>query len=184
MLLVTVSWYQHTEGAGFSLFTDTASPIEHADARWLPSLRKFMGTINAVFELGEACMIPLQRQNDQHLMDVAVRRPSTPQRLPTCLEVATMWDVVDGTGQHLIPDLAWGDAVLPHRDRQHRAHQTLPELFYWTCCQRLIRIVADRRGKVHTALGNWLCPSSKLRREWDACYDCRYHKLFLRQADQ
>jgi hypothetical protein len=62
MLRITVSWYQFHAGVGFSLFQDVHTPVPYSDARWLDSLRNFLATINASFDLDET-HVPLLKYN-------------------------------------------------------------------------------------------------------------------------
>jgi hypothetical protein len=100
------------------------------------------------------------------------------------LDVTTVADITNAAGSSIITDLAWGESVLPHRNRDHRAHQPPPALFFWTYWQKFLRLISDRRGRLHHPLGNWLVPGSKLRRAWNAYYDSLYHKIFRRQLEE
>jgi ribonuclease HI len=99
------------------------------------------------------------------------------------LDVTTVADITTEPGTNIIDDLEWGEAVFPHRNRHHRAHQTKPALFFWTYWQKFLRLISDRRGRLHTPLEKWLAPGSDLRREWTAYYDSKYHKIFRRNHD-
>jgi hypothetical protein len=73
MLRITVSWYQSHAGVSYSLFDDVHTPLNYTGARRLHSLRTFLATIDARFELDETYIPPIQRQGDEHLMDIATR---------------------------------------------------------------------------------------------------------------
>jgi hypothetical protein len=96
--------------------------MNYLDARYLPSLRRFLSTINGHLELAEAYIVPLQRQGDHHIMDTAQQSnqftASELRSLNYCrlsLDVTTVADITNVAGTSIIPDLAWGEAVLPHR---------------------------------------------------------------------
>jgi hypothetical protein len=66
-LRVAVSWYQYEAGVSWSLFDDVTTKVNYTSARWLPSLRDFLSTIDGHFDL------PPQREHDIHLMDLVTR---------------------------------------------------------------------------------------------------------------
>jgi hypothetical protein len=120
ILRTAVSWYQHNTGIGFALFLKPSIPIDYSDARYLPSLRQFLSTINGHLELYNAYIVPLQRQGDHHIMDTVRQRnqftASELRSLNYCrlsLHVTTDADITNAAGTSIIPDLAGGEQSSP-----------------------------------------------------------------------
>jgi hypothetical protein len=72
-LRIAVAWYQYAAGVSWSLFEDVHTPMDYTHARWLPSLRKFLGTIDGYFDLDDTYFPPPQREFDVPLMDIVTR---------------------------------------------------------------------------------------------------------------
>jgi hypothetical protein len=153
----------------------------------LPSLRSFLATINASFQLNINYVVPTQRDGDRHIMDIA-RESNLFQEadlapLNYCrlyMEATTISDITSPDGINLTPNLSFGDTALPSKDRHHRAHQNRPQTLFWTYWLRFLCIISDRPGKLKQPLGNWQYPGSCLRRTWPAYYDQQHHRIYRR----
>jgi hypothetical protein len=100
------------------------------------------------------------------------------------LDVTTVADITTKPGTNIIDDLEWGEAVFPHRNRHHRAHQTQPALFFWTYWQKFPPTTHLRPPRSIThSLRKMASPRIDLRQEWTAYYDSKYHKIFRRNHD-
>jgi hypothetical protein len=185
-LRIAVSWYQFHAGVGFSLFHDVHTPMTYSDARWLNSLRSFLATINARFDLDDTYVPHLQRIGDVYLMDLLVGTDAYPDDvlriINNCrlfLNVITLSDITNAAGTHLIPGVKWGEHDLfPSSSNHHAPRQSSPTMFFWTYWQRLLRIIALPSGQLRNPLGPWLFPGSELRRTWNAYFDLRYKFLY------
>jgi hypothetical protein len=144
MLRITVSWYQSPVGATFNLFNDFPTPLNYTDARWLHSLCTFLATIAGCFELDATYNPPVQRQGDEHLMDIATRSgvfdDPTLRILNQChifLNVVTLSDITNAAGTHLIPGIEWGEfEEFTSTSNDHTPIQGVLSLFFWTYFQR------------------------------------------------
>jgi hypothetical protein len=139
-LRIAVAWYQYASDVSWSLFEDVHTPVDYTHARWLPSLRKFLGTIDGHFDLDDTYIPPPQREFDVHLMDIVTRSDAfTPNEaciINYCrqhLGVITISDISNATGDTLIPGVEWGELELCcSTSTGHTTHQPAPALFYWT----------------------------------------------------
>jgi hypothetical protein len=186
MLRIAVSWYQFHAGVGFSLLHDVHTPVPYSDARWLDSLRNFLATINASFDLDETHVPHRQRSGDVYLMDLLVGAEAYPpevlRTINHCrlfLNVITLSDITNAAGAHLIPGVEWGEHDLfPSSSKHHAPRQSSPAMFFWTYWQRLLRIIALPTDQLRHPLGPWLLPGSDLRRTWTSYFDLRYKFLY------
>jgi hypothetical protein len=71
VLLITLAWCQYQAGTSKPVLEHPKDHIPYLEARWLPSLRTFLASIDASIELDKTYCIPHQRQGDYHLMDKA-----------------------------------------------------------------------------------------------------------------
>jgi hypothetical protein len=161
MLRIAVSWYQFHAGVGFSLLHDVHTPVPYSDARWLDSLRHFLATINANFDLDETHVPHLQCSGDVYLMDLLVGAEAYPpevlRTINHCrlfLNVITLSDITNAAGTHLIPGVEWGEHDLfPSSSTHHAPRQSSPVMLFWTYWQRLLRIIALPTGQLRHPLG-------------------------------
>jgi hypothetical protein len=161
-LRIAVAWYQQAAGVSWPLFDDVTTPVDYTHARWLPSLRAFLPTINGHLELDDP-HIPLpKREFDVFLMDLVTRScafTADEARIinycPQYLDVVTVSDITTATGDTLIPGIEWGELDnYCSTTKDHTTHQPAPATLFWTCCQRLLRVVANPAGKLYGSLGN------------------------------
>jgi hypothetical protein len=185
-LRVAVSWYQYAAGVSWSLFEDVTTPVDYTHARWLPSLRAFLSSIDGHFDLDDTYIPPPQREHDTYLMDLVTRSdaftPDEARIINYCrqyLGVVTLSDITNATGDQLIPGIEWGELdACCSTTTDHTTHQPAPAVFFWTYWQRLLRVVANSAGQLFGHLGTWLQPGGKLRRQWQSYFDYRYKFLY------
>jgi hypothetical protein len=68
LLRVAVAWVQYQSGVGFPIFAHPATNIPYLESRWLPSLRRFLATIQGKLILDRTYIAPMQRENDEYIM--------------------------------------------------------------------------------------------------------------------
>jgi hypothetical protein len=171
-LRITVSWFQYKAGVSWSLFNDVTTTVNYTHARWLPSLHNFLGTIDGHFQLDDIYVSPSQREYDVHLMDIVTRSDTFTSKeariINYCrlfLDVITLSDITNATGDALIPGIEWGELDNTCSvSTNHTTRQPAPAVFFWTYWQRLLRVVANSDGKLFGKLGNWQQPGGQLRR--------------------
>jgi hypothetical protein len=185
-LRIAVAWYQHAAGVSWSLFEDVQTPVNYTHARWLPSLRKFLQTIDGHFDLDDTYIPPPQREFDVHLMDFVTRSnaftPDEARIINYCrqfLDVVTVSDISTATSDALISGIEWGEQDnCCSTSKDHITHQPAPTIFFWTYWQRLLCVIANSDGQLFGGLGTWLHPGNSLRRRWNAYFDYRYKLLY------
>jgi hypothetical protein len=118
--------------------------VDYTQARWLPSLRAFLGTIDGYFDLDETYIPPpAQRNGDIYLMDLVTRSDAfTPHEasiINYChlfLGVVTLSDICTAIGNTLIPGIGWGELdQSTSQSTDHTTHQPAPAIFFWTYWQ-------------------------------------------------
>jgi hypothetical protein len=138
-LQIAVSWYQHAAGVSWSLFDDVTTPVDYtAQARWLPSLRAFLGTIDGHFDLDETYIPPAQRDGDIYLMDLVTRSDAFTSHEASIINygrlflgVVTLSDICTAIGDTLIPGIEWGELdQSTSRSIDHTTHQPAPAIFF------------------------------------------------------
>jgi hypothetical protein len=58
LLRVAIAWLQLHTGVGFSLLDNVTTVVPHLAARWLPSLRMFLASINGTIQLDQTYVPP------------------------------------------------------------------------------------------------------------------------------
>jgi hypothetical protein len=185
-LRIAVSWYQYAAGVSWSLFDDVTTPVDYTHARWLPSLRAFLSTIDGHFELDETYIPPPQPELDTYLMDLVTRSDAfTPEEariINYCrqyLGVVTLTDITNAIGDQLIPGIEWGELeTCCSTTTDHTNHQPAHVVFFWAYWQRLLQVVTNSDGQLFGNLGTWLNPGGQLRRQWNSYVDYRYKFLY------
>lgn len=76
LLKIAVAWNQYSLGTGTSFLQDIKSDLSHNKSKWLASLCKFLGSIDASLQLDKDGMLPLQKENDCLLMDSMLVGPN------------------------------------------------------------------------------------------------------------
>ena len=67
LLRVAVAWVQYQSGMDVSILSDVTTPLPYLEARWIPSLRRFLAQINAHITLDRSYIAPLQCVNDEYV---------------------------------------------------------------------------------------------------------------------
>jgi hypothetical protein len=92
LLRIAVSWAQLVSGVGQSILVDTSRPLPQLQLlRWLLSLRQFLQATNATITVDHDCVIPIQRQNDIHLIDFFTSQPIFSQSHLTSLNACRLY---------------------------------------------------------------------------------------------
>ena len=127
LLRIAVSWHQLQLGTGVSFFKDVHTHHPHAESKWLASLRAYLATINASFELDDSYIPPTQRENKFYLMDsvLASNRFTSSQirQINYCrlyLQAVTLSDITNIKGDQIDPAKLKGMTSL--QSSQSRLH--------------------------------------------------------------
>jgi hypothetical protein len=196
ILRIVVSWAQFCVGTSFSIFSDTATPLPHLESSWLASLRLYLHRIRGTLQLKDPLIPPLQRHNDQYIMDVVISsgkfKPAAIKKINYCrlyLNAVTLADICNAAGTHLNEEYLRGEHLLLERvpcKNWHSVHQKNPNKVSWNLWRRACRLFTTHpNGHASTELaqplGAWIVPPSKLRRTWTYWQSSDkqhlYHKL-------
>ena len=189
ILRVAVAWAQYCIGTSTPLFTDPAAPLPHLESAWLASLRNYLKDIQGWLELDQTYTPPLQRQQDQYIMDIAIQskkfKPFQLRLLNYCrlyLRVITLADITNANGTHIPTTIIQGKATAINRNSQWcHVHQPRPGNRAWQEWRKFCRQISHRTThQLNQPLGSWTVPVSDIRRKWeywhDPISDTLYHK--------
>jgi hypothetical protein len=188
LLRTALAWTQYQSGISSPILSDVELDLPHLEPRWIPSLRKFLASIDAKIELDNDYIPSLQRQNDEHIMDRIIRSkaflPHDIKRINYCrmyLQITTVSDMCMADGIHL--DQAVADGERSHLTSQSswlHFYQGRPNEHVWLFWRRFVLpIWFNREDELHSPLGPWLHTADNLRRQWKAYYDPRRDFLYV-----
>ena len=67
---IVLAWQQLSTGVSFSILFDPKTELPHLESVWVKSTRKFLARIQGSLRLDTTSIPPLQRENDQYIMDI------------------------------------------------------------------------------------------------------------------
>jgi hypothetical protein len=117
LLQIAVSWFQVQIGVSYSFLKRVDTDLPHLELKWLASLRQFLSTMGASFQLYlNVILAPMQRMHDFNVMEDIILEsrkfsPSEICRLNFCrlyLQATTLSDLTQTNGQHLDPNKVEG----------------------------------------------------------------------------
>ena len=185
-LHIALCWWHHNAGVGFFLLEHPKKKVPQAEGYFLTSVRQFLARIDGSIRVwGDFCA-PLQRECDQHLMEIAMDsdkfKPVDMKVLNFCrlaLGVHTVSDIANATGTHLACGRwNWTKEQLPSWSKHQEVRQPPPNKAHWRLWRRLMQLIADPKGKLKRPLGRWLVPLTKLRRTWVHSFSHATKQLF------
>ncbi|KAI2505035.1 hypothetical protein MHU86_9391 [Fragilaria crotonensis] len=171
LLKSTMAWTQLSVGMSYPILERTQDSLPHLEAKWIGSLRQFLGSISASIYLDDSYVPQPQRENDIYLMDAIVHSdrftPTEIRKLNYCrlyLQVVTLSDITKPNGHELDPSMLLGrSSLMSSRTRWHTVHQDRPSNKEWKLWQSANRLWSDEKGRLLRALGAWTQPLSKRR---------------------
>lgn len=190
LLRISLAWAQYQAGISQSILLNVDCPLPHVEAKWILSLRSFLSEADAELEVDQAHLYPPQRQNDQHLMDIAYesgRFTLKEQKLINyCrlyLQVTTVSDITNLQGNSIQPGARDGDRdQLISCPKELQAVQARSDYKSWRCWIRLINLISKSNGKLRQPLGHWLVPANQLKRRWRSYYNRITHHYHIQNA--
>jgi hypothetical protein len=164
--------------------------MPHLEARWLPSLRTFLKTINGHIETDHPFIPPPQRQHDSYIMDRALKSsawsPLDIRHLNYCrmfVQAITILDLCLANGTHADEDLLTGDpSTTSSVSTLLHYNQAKPSKAAWKTWKLLMNLWFYSNGELKKPLGPWLTTGLQLRRSWNAYYDHRSRFLYIRSG--
>jgi exonuclease III len=175
MLKIAVSWLQMSSGMSRSVFDDVHTPLPHLESKWLLVLRSNLASINASFQLDNTYVIPPQRENDIHIMDMVINSdrfsPTQIRRINYCrllLKVTLLSDITDIKGSQLIPGTPHGLPQWISTPVHHYPYQHTPDMKTWRLWKQACNVWTTDGSNLLLPLGRWLFPPSQQARRWPA----------------
>ena len=117
LLRVTMAWLQKSAGTSTPILEDTHTRLPHLEAKWISSIRTYLGTINSHLNLTGILMPKLQRQQDAYIMDIVLSmrlRPAEVRRINFCrlfLNATLLSDITTANGTTIEPHATHGHEI-------------------------------------------------------------------------
>jgi hypothetical protein len=186
ILRIALSWSQMAAGTSTSILEDVTTPLPHLESKWITSLRKYLQTIGGEFELDQDYVPPLQREYDEHIMDIIIDSGRYSDKelcyLNYCriyLQASTISDLTDARGTVLDKAMLAGEpTILSSKTNLHRFNQSRPPKRLWNLWKRANSLWSNKDGRLFTSLGRWTVPPNELRRRWPAYFSPREQCLY------
>ena len=172
MLQCTVHWMHLSVGVSYSILENPTVQLPHLESKWIASMRDFMARHQLYMQLDNPGIPPLQREHDQHIMDLLIGSnhytATEIRKLNYCrlyLRAVTLSDLALPCGTAIDSNLLDGNPS-PHscRDNHLSVHQESPSPTEWKIWRRANLIWSTIDGNLRTPLGRWLHPPQKQRR--------------------
>jgi hypothetical protein len=169
LLQCALTWTQMTAGTSISILQDVSTKLPHLESKWLASLRLFLSSVHATIEVDKPGIPPIQREHDQHLMDIIItsgRFTSTQiRRLNYCrlfLQTVTISDIATTSGFALNISKRNGHPLPQSSETQWlHVNQEQPSNNVWRLWKKANLLWSDVDGKLHLPLGKWTVSNAK-----------------------
>jgi hypothetical protein len=171
MLKCVLSWAQFTVGVSYPILEVTQEPLPHLETRWLSSLRQFLSSINGGIQVDDPCIPQIQRQHDQHIMDLILSAKlfsnAEIRKLNYCrlfLQAVTLSDITRADGSTLDHSKLEGSPSLQSSaTRWVEINQACPSPREWKLWRKANRIWSEADGNLKVSLGAWSVTSTNQR---------------------
>ena len=164
LMRTLVAWANYSVGTSVSLLEDVSTPFPHLEAKWLRSMRDYLNHVGAWIELDDAGIAPVERENDDYIMDLIIQsnafQPAQVRTLNYCrlyLGAVTLSDLTTTNGKYLDNVKLHGVmSRMSHETRWLKIHQARPAEAQWRLWQKANLIWSSKKGRLHQPLGKWL----------------------------
>ena len=164
LLRVLITWCNYSVGMSTSVVTDVHTPLPHLESQWIGSLRDYLASVDAWLETDEPCVAPLERVNDDYIMERIVKSGKfSPAQIRTAnycrlfLGAVTLSDLTTTTGKYLDQaKVAGRPSLLGTTTTWLKVHQESPSESEWRVWKRANRLWSSAEGKMTQPLGPWL----------------------------
>ena len=164
LLRVLVAWCNFSVGMGSSVVTDVYTPLPHLESMWIGSLREYLATVGAWLEADDTFVAPLERVNDDYIMERIVHSHKfTPAQIKTLnycrlyLGALTLSDLTTTTGRYIDQTKVMGRPSLwSTTTKWLKIHQESPSESEWRVWKRANRLWSTTEGKMLKPLGPWI----------------------------
>jgi hypothetical protein len=141
-------------GSGTTILVDTSRPLPQLKLlRWFTSLRHFLQTINATITMDYASVIPVQRQQDVHLIDFfmnqSIYSPLHLGPLNACrlyLKVLLLSDIVTPAGSEIYAQCFRRSGPTWNSTRGLYPLQPCPSKSAWDIWHRYLRLLTHPKS--------------------------------------
>lgn len=133
--------------------------MDHAPRTWITSISEFLHRHDCVVELRHKKVVPLQRDQDKYIMQLALDGRfdlSLVQQCRLFLKVVTIADVINAAGDQLEP---WAFKGPGRESRLYWPAQGQPSKRAWTEWRKVLRSLLTTYGQI---VGKYLKPTYKL----------------------
>lgn len=190
MLETSTRWAQFQTGLRSNLFEDTTASMNHLESKWLKSLRQHLCQIGGKMVFEHSIVPPMQRENDEHLMQAAVDKGCSARELRcvNCcrlyLEVITVLDIATANGK----SISVAHAKDEKQDTNNHSlyvptNQAKPSQVAWNVWSKLCSDLNNNDEGLSVPLGVWTVPASKRRMRWARHYDVKDGRVCDHQQD-
>jgi hypothetical protein len=189
LLRCTMAWIHFSVGTSYSILERVHEQLPHCESIWVSSLRSFLSSIDAMLYLDEPSIPRVQRESDQHLMDMILAsrqfKPGEIRRLNYCrlyLQAITLSDITKPNGTELDLSMVSGTSSLySSTTRWHTIHQERPSHKEWQLWKKANLLWSNANGQLNSPLGAWIVQLPHLRRQFFAYI---YHRtLYIRNKE-
>ena len=158
--------------------------------KWIPSIRNFLSTVGGRIEVKNLPAIPLQREHDWFLMDIALdlySKPSDLQHLNACrlhLQITLLSDITTADGKSIRYEVMQSHRPLSNSAKELYPYQPSPDPAgrnLWRTF--LLHLTRAPTYSLIQPLGHWLHPSHAQPRKWQAYIDLPTDIVYLRKQD-
>jgi hypothetical protein len=189
---VALAWAQYCVGTSSPILENTTIPLPHLRAQVLGELQHFLGTIKATIEVATDHVAPLQREHDQHIMDIVINQGTFTnaaiRRINYCrlyFNVITISDITNAAGTH-IDSHYWNgtDGNTRSHTTWHKCLQEFPEnTITWTMWRKALKLFSSQDRKLNKPLGQWLHTPINQRMAWPFYLDHHTKTFYSRRGD-
>jgi len=193
---LAIKAHQIHSGAASPILEYT-DPISWMSDRWITNVRSFLHSVQSKIRLASPWTIPTIRQNDLHLMNAlndGRYSNSELQVLNHCrmaLQVTTLAEIVDHTGQRLLQDALLIGTTLPNLTQTSKSKYTWPQQPFpsktaWSFWTKAIRTTFTKPGlpnQLKNPLGPWK-PEASISRTWYTTFNATTNTLYRHIPEQ
>jgi len=186
MLFIALSWTQAFLGISQPILEEVTHATPPAGPSIILDLRDFLRDIGGHFIIQQEYTSPTLRENDQHIMDLALYQNRWNRRqliqINSCrryIQAQTLADITNPLGTRIINE-AYSPRNPPSvtRTRIAQFNQQRPAPVAWRTWRRFLRTISDTYGVLRIPLRNWIKTHDTLRQWPKHVYDPSTDNLY------
>lgn len=169
-----LAWTNYSAGTSASVLEDVTTSLPHMEAKWLVSMRDYLIHARAWIEVDEDGSVPLEREHDDHIMDIILQlkefKPAQIRMLNYCrmyLGAVTLSDLTTANGIYLDNAKLHGHiSRMSSTTRWLQIHQDRPAEAQWILWRKANLLWSSKKGRLKHPLGRWLRNNDDRRIAW------------------